>query len=93
MTSIKYSAAGLNDSVFVFGGFNLNGNSRRVLKMDSTLKWSVFGQSMLKARNAHRSVKLNDHTVIHIGGMDGEQTMEYWLLRESDTFDIKGNKG
>ena len=71
----------------------MNGNSRRVLKMDSTLNWSVFGQSMLKARNAHRSVKLNNHTVIHIGGMDGEQTMEYWLLRESDTFDIKGNKG
>ena len=71
----------------------MNGNSRRVLKMDSTLKWSVFGQSMLKARNAHRSVKLNNHTAIHIGGMDGEQTMEYWLLRESDTFDIKGNKG
>lgn len=84
-----FTAAGLGESLYVFGGFNMSGSSSRVLKMNSGGQWSVLGQSLVKARNAHRSVKINDHTVIHVGGLDGAQKMEYWLLRESDTFDIK----
>ena len=40
-------------------------------------------------RNGHRTVSINDLTVIHVGGIDGALSMEYWHLRENGAFDIR----